>query len=46
MPLSHWQDNKQSDKPFILLGDRYKPESRTHTVDLFEFDDTTVITLV
>lgn len=45
-PLCMWQDNKQSNKQLVMLGDTYKPESRIHTVELYEFDDTTEINLI
>jgi len=45
-PLILFLDNKQSNKKFVMLEDRHLPESDTHEVQLFEYDDTETITLV
>ena len=45
-PLMLYFDNKQSLKKFVVLEDRHLPESDTHEVKLFEYDDTETITLI
>lgn len=41
-----WTDSKQSGKYFILGSDIYLPESNQHSVELWEYDDTTTINLI
>lgn len=45
-PLQMFTDSKQSNKPFVLGGFQYKPMSDTYTVELFEYDNTTDVTLI
>jgi len=45
-PLQIWEDDKQSDKPFVLASDTYLPEQDRHDVELWEYDGSTEINLL
>lgn len=45
-PLQGFHDGKQSNKEFVALSYIYYPEKNTHDVELWEYDDSTVINLV
>ncbi|MCK5016204.1 MAG: hypothetical protein KAS32_03950, partial [Candidatus Peribacteraceae bacterium] len=45
-PLLLWRDAKQSNKTFALCSDIHYPERDTHEVELWEYDNTTVINLI
>ena len=45
-PLTLFYDNKQSDKKFLMCVDIFRPESDSHTMELWEYDDDEEITLV
>jgi len=45
-PMLLWEDDKQSDKLFALCSDIHYPETDTHVVGLWEYDNTTPINLI
>lgn len=45
-PFQMFTDREQSAKPFVLCAYRYKPDSDEYEVELFEYDNTSVIDLV
>lgn len=45
-PFQMFTDSKQDDKKFVVGGFRYKPCSDTCNIELFEYDNTTIINQV
>lgn len=45
-PFQMFTDSKQGNKMFVLGGFRYKPCSDVYGIELFEYDNTTVINQV
>jgi len=45
-PLRIWEDDKQSNKQFVLASDTHLPEQDRHNVELWEYDNTTDINLI
>lgn len=45
-PFMLFQDDKQSNKKFILVGYRYLIETDMYEIQLYEYDNTTTVNLI
>jgi len=44
-PFQLFQDSKQANKPFVVGGFKYSPLTNQYDIDLYEYDNTTDVTL-